>query len=85
MPGKSSLTRRRVSYRLCSMVSTRRGDPRRKRPIGETRELVKSRALKGDPPREIALVLGISTQAVYQHLQALRDAGELPPEKAEAV
>jgi DNA-binding CsgD family transcriptional regulator len=35
---------------------------------------------RGLRPREIALLLGISTQAVYQHLDRLRRDGELPEE-----
>lgn len=33
--------------------------------------------LAGLNPREIAAVLGLSTQAVYHHLTRLRAAGEL--------
>jgi len=53
-----------------------------KRGVGETRSLVKKHARKGLSPREIAILLGISTQAVYGHLQSLRDAGEIPKEAA---
>lgn len=48
-----------------------------KRPVGETIRLVKDRFEAGLTPREIALGLGISTQAVHQHLARLRDAGQL--------
>lgn len=53
-----------------------------KRGVGETRRLVKRRVDEGLGPREIALELGISTQAVYQHIASLREAGELPQEVA---
>lgn len=49
-----------------------------KRGVGETRALVKRHALKGLGTREIALIVGISTQAVNQHLRSLRESGELP-------
>ena len=45
-----------------------------KRPSGETRALVKTHHDNGLTPRQIARLLEISTQAVYQHLQAIRDA-----------
>jgi hypothetical protein len=52
-----------------------------KRGVGETRQLVKRYAKQGHSPRDIAKLLEVSTQAVYQHLHALRAAGELPPEE----
>ena len=45
-----------------------------KRGVGETKALVRRHTKSGLTPQEIALVLGISTQAVYQHLKAIRDA-----------
>lgn len=39
-------------------------------------------AQQGRSPREIAAQSGITTQAVYQHLSALRASGELPEEGA---
>ena len=53
-----------------------------KRGVGETRQMVLRHTKKGLGPREIALITGISTQAVYQHLRALRAAGELEEEVA---
>lgn len=49
----------------------------RQEPDLSKRQRVKELTEQGLKPRQIALVLGISTQAVYQHLQKLRDAGEL--------
>lgn len=42
------------------------------RPAGETRYKVRDLTKKGLTPREISLRLGITTQAVYQHLHRLR-------------
>jgi hypothetical protein len=59
------------------------GGPK-KRP-GETKAEVKRLVLADISPRAIALTLGISTQAVYLHIQSLRAAGELPePQEASA-
>jgi predicted ArsR family transcriptional regulator len=56
-----------------------------KRGVGETREKVRELSLKGLSAREIGSDLEISTQAVYQHLQVLRESGALPePEEASA-
>lgn len=49
-----------------------------KAPKGITKEKVRRRHEQGDSPREISLLLGISTQAVYQHLR------EIEAEQAEA-
>lgn len=48
-----------------------------KRGAGETRRLVKRRYEQGCSVREIATFVGVSTQAVYEHLKRLREAGEL--------
>jgi predicted ArsR family transcriptional regulator len=42
-----------------------------KRPVGETRALVAQKLAQGMSKRDIAIALGISTQAVYQHIAAL--------------
>jgi predicted transcriptional regulator len=47
-------------------------DPRR-----PTRQRVLALKQAGTPPEEIATVLGITTQRVYQHLKALRADGLL--------
>jgi hypothetical protein len=47
-----------------------------------TREIVRELTLEGSKPRDIAAVLGLSTQAIYLHLTSLRDAGELPAKEA---
>lgn len=62
-------------------MSTRQASSKPKHPAGETRALVKRYAKQGLSPRDIGKLLDISTQAVYQHLHALRAAGELPPEE----
>lgn len=49
-----------------------------------TRETVRDMYRAGRSVREIAAALGISTQAVYQHLARLRRDGELPDDRAEA-
>ena len=46
-------------------------------PQRETRKYVLSFTKKGYRPREIANLLDISTQRVYQHLRALRESGDL--------
>jgi len=61
-------------------MQKKRGGP--KKGYGATRQLVKRHHANGLSPRDIARLLEISTQAVYQHLQALREAGGLPPEEA---
>jgi transposase len=53
-----------------------------KRPAGQTRDLVKKYLGDGLSPRKIALILDLSTSAVYQHIDSLRKAGELPQEQA---
>ena len=55
-----------------SMKKSSVADPHR-----ETRRLVLSFTKKGYAPREIANLLDISTQRVYQHLRALRESGDL--------
>jgi DNA-directed RNA polymerase specialized sigma24 family protein len=40
-----------------------------------TRRVVRLKTAKGWTPREIALSLGISTQAVYKHLAKIREDG----------
>lgn len=40
---------------------------------GTTREEVREALERGRTPREIALVLGLSTQAVYWHIKRLGD------------
>ena len=45
---------------------------------GELRARVKHLVTAGVSPRTIAIELGISTSAVYQHIASLRKAGELP-------
>ena len=57
---------------LLSMKNPPITDPHR-----ETRRLVLSFTKKGYGPREIANLLDISTQRVYQHLRALRESGDL--------
>lgn len=47
-----------------------------------TRQRVLDLIRRGLSVREVATLLGISTQAVYQHIDALRAAGELPPKEA---
>jgi hypothetical protein len=47
--------------------------------ISVTREAVRDYTLKGLSPREISVLLGISTQRVYVHLQKLEMA--TPPPK----
>lgn len=47
-----------------------------------TRGKVKDLTKKGNTPRQIALILGISIQAVYQHIERLRKDGELPTTEA---
>lgn len=42
-----------------------------KRGVGETRALVKRYAEQGLTVREMAALLGVSTQAVYEHLASL--------------
>lgn len=49
-----------------------------------TRQTVRDMYRAGRSVREIAAALGISTQAVYQHLARLRRDGELPDDRAEA-
>lgn len=46
-----------------------------------TREQVRDRLTRGQPVREIALILGITTQAVYKHKKAI----ELETKPEEAV
>lgn len=41
-----------------------------------SRQAVRDKLTKGWTPREIALVLGISTQAVYQHIKRIRAVDE---------
>jgi hypothetical protein len=40
-----------------------------------TRRVVRTKTARGWTPREIALSLGISTQAVYKHLAKIREDG----------
>ena len=47
------------------------------RGVGQTRAMVLELKLAGRTTREIATLCGISTQAVNQHLQRLKDLGEL--------
>lgn len=47
-----------------------------------TRDTVLKMTRKRINPRTIALSLGISTQAVYEHLKRLRADGLLPPKEA---
>jgi hypothetical protein len=50
--------------------------PTSSRPVrrpGETKAMVKKMHKAGHRPRDIAAELGISTQAVYQHLAELRE------------
>lgn len=49
-----------------------------------TRTQVREMTLQGLTARQIATVLGLSTQAIYLHLAALRKAGELPPKEGAA-
>jgi DNA-binding CsgD family transcriptional regulator len=49
--------------------------------VSETRTEVASRISEGESVREIAVALGISTQAVYKHLKALEIA---PPTRGAA-
>jgi predicted ArsR family transcriptional regulator len=52
-----------------------------KRGPGKTRALVLKLKLQGRLPRDIAIELGVSTAAVYQHLANLRADGLLNDEK----
>jgi DNA-directed RNA polymerase specialized sigma24 family protein len=56
-----------------------------KRGKGETRALVLEHILKGLTPREIALILDVSTQAVNHHVKRLRAEGKLPRLNGEAA
>ena len=56
--------------------------PGPKHGAGVTRERVRKATAKGEPVRKIAERLGISTQAVNQHIRSLRADGELPEEGA---
>lgn len=49
-----------------------------KRGGNDTREAVRDLALAGIKPPRIAYLLGVSRQAVHQHLASLRRDGELP-------
>jgi transposase len=60
------------------------GTSAHKYPVGEARERIKKLYVAGISARTIGIELGISTSAVYQHIAALREAGELP-EPQEAV
>jgi DNA-binding CsgD family transcriptional regulator len=46
-----------------------------------TREQVLRLTRAGLTPRQIAVSLGLSTQAIYQHITKLRELGELPPKE----
>ena len=59
------------------MGKVAKSDVARKRPDGETKQIVLGRIKAGWSNREIALDLGISTQAVHQHIQKLRAEGQL--------
>jgi DNA-binding CsgD family transcriptional regulator len=50
-----------------------------------TRERVLARTLDGRSARQIALELGLSTQAIYWHLERLRASGELPDPRREGA
>ncbi|MGH2595795.1 MAG: helix-turn-helix domain-containing protein [Actinomycetota bacterium] len=53
-----------------------------KRPVGETRDRVREYARRGLNNSEIGRLLGISREAVRDHVKKLRAAGELPEEGA---
>jgi hypothetical protein len=42
--------------------------------VRSTRELVAEMTAKGLTPRQIALALGLTTQAIYKHLKAIERA-----------
>lgn len=45
-------------------------------PLTKRQQEVKEKLDQGLKPREIALLLGITTQAVYLHIKAIREAEE---------
>ncbi len=71
-----------LDFRITEGTSRPRVGYGAKRGAGQTRALVADLARQDLRPRQIAGVLGISTQAVYQHLQSLRASGELAEEAA---
>ncbi len=53
--------------------------------MATTRDKVLEMTLRGLTPREIAILLQVTTQNVHYHLDKLREVGELPePEEASA-
>lgn len=70
---------------MASDVTTAGARGGAKRGVGETRALVKQHVKKGLRTREIALLLGISTQSTNQHIARLRELGELPPADQKAA